>query len=275
MKTNNLLCACVLAAASHCVNAEQILRSNFSENEYESVEKVFANNTGHIDRLVEFIQMNALPQNHPKEAFLDIGAGPATIASQLSKVFKSITVIDPNKAFEPIYQEKGFISHIGNFQDTQIEGQYDVILCSHVLYYIPHPEWASFLGKMHGLIRSGGRGIVLMVAPEGKWHALRSSINPEYSHSGIAEKALKELDISYDLIPVQSVFKVPNYDDFRALLRLFTIDDCFLPEAYQALSDSEKEQIDQKIDDYIADCLQPDGSYEFIDEDVYIVMHND
>ena len=34
-----------------CLNVDQVLVSNFSESEYESVQVVFANNTGHIERL--------------------------------------------------------------------------------------------------------------------------------------------------------------------------------------------------------------------------------
>lgn len=64
-----------------------------------------------------------------------------------------------------------------------------------------------------------------------------------------------------------------NYEDFRALVRLFTLDDCYFPGDYSALSDREKAAIDQKIELYITSCKQPDGSYEFIDEDVYIVIY--
>lgn len=112
-----------------------------------------------------------------------------------------------------------------------------------------------------------------MVAPKGKWHALRSSINPNYSNSSQVEKTLKELSILYELTAVQSVFKVQNYDEFRALVRLFTIDNCYLPDEYRVLSDGEKKEIDQKIEDYIATCRLPNGSYEFVDEDAYIVIH--
>ncbi len=255
------------------LNAEQILVSNFNESEYQSVERIFANNTGHIDHLVDFICENILPPSQSKESFLDIGAGPATITSRLAKFFESTTVIDPNKAFAPLYREKGFITYVGNFQDILVNRKYDVVLCSHVLYHVPYTEWASFLKKLYGSIRSGGKGLISMVAPKGKWHELRSSLNPNYSNSDKVEKALKEQGISYDLIPIQSIFRVKNYEDFRALVRLFTLDDCYFPDEYQSLSDHEKELIDQRIEKYIVTCKQSDDSYEFIDEDAYILIH--
>lgn len=270
-KAKNLFLLFMITDSIH-LNAEQILVSNFSESEFQRVERVFVNNTGHIDHVVNFICDNVLSQSQSKGSFLDIGAGPATITSRLAKFFKSTTVIDANQAFESIYREQGFITYMGNFQDIQLDTKYDLILCSHVLYHVPHPEWGAFLKKLYGSLRSDGKGLILMVAPKGKWHELRSSINPNYSNSDKVEKALKEQGISYDLIPVQSVFRVENYEDFRALVRLFTIDDCYLPDEYQSLSDNERKLIDQRIEDYIATCKQSDGSYEFMDEDMYISL---
>lgn len=158
MKMKKFLVILVLLAIQ-CLNGEQILVSNFNESEYENVERIFANNIGYIDHLVDFIYTTVLSEEQSRESFLDIGAGPATITNRLSKFFKSTTVIEPNKAFASVYEGKGFISYIGNFQDITINQEYDFILCSHVLYHVPHVEWASFLKKLYALIRSGGKGV--------------------------------------------------------------------------------------------------------------------
>jgi arsenate reductase-like glutaredoxin family protein len=252
-----------------CLCADQALKSNFSEDEYAHVERIYTNNTACIDQLVEFVDMNILS----KKTFLDIGAGPGVIASRLSHFFTSATIVEPNKAYIPIYKDKGFISYFCNFQDVMLEDKYDFILCSHVLYHVPRAEWAAFLEKMYGLIRSGGTGLISMVAPVGQWHTLRLSINPDCTTSQQVEQMLKEQGIPYSLIPVQNIFNVPNYEDFRALIRLFTIENCYPPDTYKAVSDSEKALIDQRIEEYIATRKQPDGSYEFLDEDVYILLH--
>lgn len=252
----------------YSLNSEQFLVSNFNEKEYASVERIFANNTGHIDNLADFVHRLEL-----SGSFLDIGAGPAAITERLSHDFSSTFVVEPNREFASIYQAKQFKYHIGNFQDIKIEGTYDFVLCSHVLYHVPQKEWAPFLKKMHGLLNPNGKGLVLMVAPTGKWHALRSSINPHYSCSSQVEKALQQENIAYELMPIQSVFKVEDYEDFRALVRLFTIEDCYLPEEYSALTVAEKKAIDDRIDAFISNCEQPDGSYIFMDEDMYIVLY--
>ncbi len=239
------------------------------------MERVFAENTGHIDHLVAFFEKSLLTKVAKREEFLDIGPGPATTTARLSNFFTSTTVVEPNRAFASIYEKKGYINHTGNFQDIALDSKYDVVLCSHVLYHVPRAQWVPFLEKLNGSICLGGKGLVLMVAPKGKWHELRSSLNPDYANSDGVERALKELHISYELVPVQSVFKVQNYEDFRALVRLFTLDDCYLPEEYFALSARDREEIEQKIDEYVVTCRQSDGSYEFYDEDVYITMHHE
>lgn len=251
----------------------QLLVSNFTETEYEKIERVFTKNTGHITSLVNFVKYKIIPLINSKKSFLDIGSGPATITKPLSQFFETTSVVEPNRAYESLYQENNFTAYIANFQDIALPKNFDVVLCSHVLYHIPQHEWVSYLKKMHQTINAGGKGIVTLVAPRGKWHELRASINPEYSNSGKVEKVLKELNIPYELTAHQSVFKVENYEDFRALAHVFVIDDCYLPHEYSKLSDSEKLIIEQKIEDFITTCRQPDGSYLFVDEDDYIVMH--
>jgi hypothetical protein len=68
MKIEESICTSVFVV-SQALHAEQILVSNFKESEYESVERVFANNTGHIDHLVEFIHRQVLSQGQSKESF--------------------------------------------------------------------------------------------------------------------------------------------------------------------------------------------------------------
>ncbi len=260
-----LLCTSILAM-------QTILNSNFTETEYEKVERVFANNASHIDNHVHFIG-DVLLKGQQKEAFLDIGPGPATITDRLSKFFKSTSVVEPNRAFAPLYTSKGFIYYHDNFQKVNIDRNYDLILCSHVLYHVPQEEWRLFLKKMVQMIGLDGKAVITMNTPTGKFHGLCDSINPDYRHSRKVESVLQDLQISYDLIPIQSCFTVQNYDDFRALIRLFALEDCFYPHEYLALSDCDKACIEQKIEEYVAACLQPDNSYEFYAEEAHIVIH--
>jgi SAM-dependent methyltransferase len=271
-KTKKLAIIFLIVGNIH-LNAEEILASDVDKNEYQGVEKVLANNMDHIDHLVDFISSNLLAKNESKGSFLDIGAGPATITERLSKFFRSTTVIEPNRVFAQASEKKGFITYTATFQDVTIDDQYDLILCSHMLYYVPQNQWAVLLKKLYGLIRSGGYGVVAMVAPAGQQHELLLSVDRDYSNSEKVEKALKELNIPYELVQVQNTFNVLNYDGFRALVRLFTIDNCYLPETYQALSSSKKKLIDQKIENYIAICRKSDGTYEYHNEEAYIVIH--
>ncbi|HSW71912.1 MAG TPA: methyltransferase domain-containing protein [Chlamydiales bacterium] len=246
--------------------------STFGQEEYANVEKVFANNTGHIDHIAGLVSEQISGKN---KSLLDIGAGPATITERLSPLFSFTAVVEPNKAFESLYQGKQFEFHMGKFQDVQFERNFDFILCSHVLYHVPFGEWSFFLKKMNSLLNPAGKALILMVSPQGKWHKLRNEINPYYLNSDRVEQVLKELKILYELIPVQSRFTVPDYQDFKSVVRLFTLDDCFLPKEYDALSKDARDAVEKKIEEYISSCKLADGAYEFFDEDVYLLIHKD
>lgn len=250
-----------------------VLISNFSEEEYAAVERVFTQNTGHIERLERFVEEKVCPFLEQKKDFLDIGAGPGSTTEKISPYFEATTIVEPNGEYEELYKKKSFLSKMGNFQDMTLEGQFDFALCSHVLYHVDQKEWAPFLKKMTGLIRPGGKGLVALVAPQGNFHALRHSINPDYSNSGKVEEALKSLGISYERFQHLSEFRVGNRSDFRALVRIFTLDDCYLPDAYARLSQEEKRGIEDKIDRFIETCLQPDGTYLFSDIDTFLLIH--
>ncbi len=252
---------------------KQLLVSNFEESEYGGVEDVFINNTNHKDLLVRFVRSKIFPQLNSKKTFLDIGAGPGKITKILATYFDSTTVIEPNPVYKSAYEKFGFFAKIGNFQDEGLEKVFDFILCSHVLYHIARKDWAFFLKTIYRSLSPGGRGLVVLVAPRGDWHKLRTSICSRYSSSFEAEKVLKKLKIFHKTFPVRSIFKSFRYEDFRRVVTLFTIDDCFLPEKFLELSDEKKQIIYKKIEDFILSCKKDSGLYELVCEDDFIVIN--
>ncbi len=251
---------------------KQLLVSNFREIEYGDVENVFINNTSHKDLLVQFVRSKILPQLVSKKSFLDIGAGPGEITKILTAYFDSTTVVEPNPTYRSDYKRLGFLTHIRNFQDEKLENSFDFILCSHVLYHLDRKDWAFFLNKINQSLSSGGKALVVLVAPRGSWHDLRASICSSYSCSSEAEKVLKKLNIFYRTFPVRSSFKSFRYEDFHRVVSLFTIDDCFLPKKFIELSRGEKQNIYGKIEEFISTCKKDNGVYELVCEDDFIII---
>lgn len=268
-------CVTLMTIAHSATASESSFECVFTENEYNEAENIFTFNSDHGDHLVEFLEEKVLPKITSKESFLDIGAGPGIITGRIAHYFPSTTIIEPDESYAPTYLNAGYKTHFANFQDISIHDQFDLVVCSHVLYHLSRNHWDSYLRKMYDSIRIKGKGLVALIAPRGDWHGLRVSINPNHATSRDVEYVLKEQKTTYEIFPIVSSFQVSRYLDFKRLLRLFTIDDCFTEEEFKALSEEEKNVIDDKIEAFIAQCKQQDGSYILICEDDYFILNKD
>jgi hypothetical protein len=255
------------------INAEdRLLNSNFEEIEYKQTEEVFYASCDHVEQMTRFIVKKVLPGLHSRDAFLDIGPGPGHITQAIGKNFSSTAVIEPNRAYAPLYEENGYLSLFANFQDARLDTSFDLVLCAHVLYHVEHPTWPSFLKKIYSIIRKDGKGVVVLIAPKGDFHALCSSINPHYSNSSVIEPILNTLNMRYEKTETKCTFNASNYKDFHRLIQLFTIEDCYTPEQFATLSEDKKTSIEEKISQFIQKCKQPDESYQLVFEDAYFVI---
>lgn len=257
-----------LQSTEHSHNA---INSAISENEHEYVVNTFITNANHASQLAEFVEENLLPQIPSKVDFLDIGGGNGDVTNRLANHFDKTTVVEPDPLFALHFQKQGYITHQKNFQDAQL-AQYDFVLCSHVLYYIPQADWASCLKKMHDAIRPHGKGLILMMGTSGHWHELCTSINPDYSNGDLTVRTLKELNISYKRTSLTSLLRSNNIEDVRQIVRIYSIIDCFTPQQFDALSKEEQDLIYTKIDSFIETCLRPDGYYEVYFDNDYIIL---
>jgi len=257
----------------------QLLKSNFSEENYNQVQTVFNKkvetafykndaSSSYTEVLSNFIKETILPYLESKESFLDIGAGPGEITNQIAPHFNSSTIVEPNSLHKEKYTAQKCTVHTANFQDVQLKQKYDFVLCAHVLYFIEHNKWAEFLEKLHSCINKNGQGLVVLVAPRGNWHKLRESINPNYSNSALVEKKMDMLNIKCKKTPNHNTFSTADYDEFKRIVYLFTITDCFTSlQDFKKLTEGERNSIFAKIDAFIEDCRTDDGRYEAICED--------
>jgi len=112
--------------------------------------------------------VNRLPS---RQAFLDVGAGAGDLAIPLSRRFETTTVVEPNQlqAARLLAAFPHFRVHDCTFQEATLEeGAFDLILCSHVLYYLPETEWMAAVQKMHDCLRPGGIAVIILQSPAGE-----------------------------------------------------------------------------------------------------------
>lgn len=98
------------------------------------------------------------------ESLLDIGAGNATLANEISKRVKSYTAIEKRYDWAKHLKDSGLKTIQGTFPFIRIPGKYDMVLSSHSI-----PERADlippFIKRASTLVKPGG--ILLIVTFKG------------------------------------------------------------------------------------------------------------
>jgi len=218
--------------------------SNFTEDYYANVYQHFIEHSTHVDIVTTVIKTQVWPLLRSTRSYLDIGAGPAHITKLLAPHFTRISIVEPNVEFyKALYEqhlERDVTLSQVPFQEFQSKDPFDFVLCSHMLYHLPQAEWESLLAKIHNLLEPHGIAVIILAAKRGGFHGLCQQLNPEYSNSEKVCQILNKLQIKYQVIPISTKFVSNEEKKFNYLVKLFALDDCFLPDQYEALPKQKK-----------------------------------
>jgi ubiquinone/menaquinone biosynthesis C-methylase UbiE len=121
---------------------------------------------------IELVVLGELIAKLPRrKAFLDIGAGEGALTVPVSQMFESTTVVEPNPLmaarFHKRYPEFRVFGCRWESVDLS-EERFDLVLCSHVLYYIPEGTWESVIRKMYSFLAPGGCLAIVLQSPLGQ-----------------------------------------------------------------------------------------------------------
>lgn len=147
----------------------------------EDLEKCFYSNSNEKELLRE--KLKFILKGFHTETAIDLGAGPGLVADVLQQHTKNLTLVDISKDYETILKTKFpnakvSIESIFNFN---FEHEYDLILFSHVLYYIDVEEWLPFLKKLRKNLKKGGK-LIITHAPCHHIHKLFQTLDPQLIH---------------------------------------------------------------------------------------------
>lgn len=106
-----------------------------------------------------------------RQAFLDIGAGGGDLTIPVAASFARTTVVEPNArqiaGLSALRPEFEYLR--ASFEDVDLgDRRFDLILCSHVLYYVPRDRWIETVAKMHDHLEPGGRLVLVIQSPLGQ-----------------------------------------------------------------------------------------------------------
>ncbi|MBI2092605.1 MAG: class I SAM-dependent methyltransferase [Deltaproteobacteria bacterium] len=117
-------------------------------------------------RLTEYLK------NETFDQALDVGPGDGRITRLIAERSKGLTAVEVEEDYRRSFRQnfpkaKLFETPI---QQTNFPSQsFDLILASHVFYYLPITEWHSQLTRCYEWLRPEGRLICILNTPECEW----------------------------------------------------------------------------------------------------------
>ena len=111
--------------------------------------------------------------------FLDIGAGGGHLTIPISQQFEQTTIVEPNQKQADLFcrRHPAFSVYTASWTEVDLNDEhFDLILCSHVLYYIPEGAWLATIEKMYQHLSDGGCIIIVVQSPLGEVARFFSSL---------------------------------------------------------------------------------------------------
>jgi SAM-dependent methyltransferase len=121
---------------------------------------------------IELIKVGMVIQTLPRrERFLDIGAGGGHLTIPIAQQFGLTDVVEPNPCQADLIHRRcpDFQVYNNSWMDVDLDNErFDLILCSHVLYYIPDVTWLQTIAKMYRHLSPGGCLVIVLQSPLGE-----------------------------------------------------------------------------------------------------------
>lgn len=258
-----------------------------SPQDYATAFRLLAMTARHhenIGRVVEERIVPRLPSERPL-SLLDVGAGPGTVARRLAPHFSSLVLLEPNQGQLAGFELPGaHILHetLESFDarsskgegDEQLPQEYDLVVCSHVLYHVPIPEWGAFVDRLMSHVKPGGFCLIALGADRGQNYQLHRDFTETVISSQQLLEVLKDnkRHDGVEVVATLNGFEAQSFEEMHTLCRFFVLEDCCTSDQLSGLSPDETQQLDLKIRDHAERCRCPDGLYRLEqDEDIVIL----
>jgi SAM-dependent methyltransferase len=234
-----------------------------NDSVYKDQFDLLSYSTTEYEQSVPFIESTILPQLPEQKALLDIGAGSGNFSKPLSPLFENTTVVEPNAMyFDDLIQwgkAEGLTldGHNGDWLDYEFQGEADLTIMSHVLYFVPSAKRQAFIRKAYDSVKEGGFLVIILIsATSGISHLYRGLLSPkDYAEMPSIESTLVDMHAQgYENIHLtlfDAVIDIPNKPSMDYLID-------FLVVGKRTFEDSESIK---DRDSYIERYLRNNGAY--------------
>ena len=245
-----------------------MLSSSFGE--YKEAIGILENTSKHTSLIEEAIKNKILPKLSHRRRFLDVGAGAGKVTKNLQNQFNEITAIEINPELKDAYAQTKIKLYNCDFMKAELEGKFDLVLCSHVMYHLNKSEMLLFIDKLLSLVSPGGYCLIALMASRGQNHEFHEAFNPDYINSKQIIAILNERQIEYERIEAHNSFTTDNVYSMRSLLKFFAIEDC-QTKSTKNLSTEEIKRIEVTVEQQAIGCSKEKGFELQQEEDYFIV----
>lgn len=248
------------------------MRITMSPQDYATAFRLLATTARHHENIGRVVHERIVPRLPQRPSLLDVGAGPGTVARRLAPYFSSLTLLEPNKEQLAGFELPGAEILHDTLEGFRSEGTYDLVLCSHMLYHVPIPEWGGSVDRLLALVEPEGFCVVVLGAAHGQNYELHRDFTQTVITSEQLLAELKRKQLPHEVVRVTNGFFASSFEEMYTLCRFFVLEDCCTAEQLAALSDEETRQLDAKIRLHTERCQGADGVYRLEqDEDIVIL----
>jgi SAM-dependent methyltransferase len=141
--------------------------------EYARAFEIFLTHTDQKTKTIEWLT-NLVNGFRSHGLFVDAGAGEGSITAALAKLFDRTIAIEPNRALRAELARRCPEAEVveAPIGEARIASGADLVLCSHVLYYIPQNNWTDTLERLASWLGADGTAAVLLGNPNADSMAL-------------------------------------------------------------------------------------------------------
>ncbi|NMO13948.1 class I SAM-dependent methyltransferase [Pyxidicoccus fallax] len=242
-----------------------------SPQDYATAFRILAASARHPENIGRLVEERLLPRLPEKPSLLDVGAGSGKVAERLAPRFGSLTLLEPNPnqlAGLQLEKAKVLVEPLERFHTSE---QYDLVVCSHVLYHVPSSDWGGFIDRLLSFVRPGGYCLIVMAADRGPTYELCRDFSQTLTFSDVAD-TVRQLKLPHEVIATMAGFAAKTFEEMYTLCRFFVLEGCFTAEQLAGLSENEARELDMKLRAHAERCRDADGVYRLgQDEDIVLI----
>jgi SAM-dependent methyltransferase len=143
-----------------------VARVQAYNSQSEAYHRAFQVFLAHTDQKVNARSwLDGLVQTLPaRHVFVDAGAGNGQVTAWFLDRFERTIAIEPSPSLSADLQRTCPTSEVlpVPILDARIDARGDLILCSHVLYYVARGEWLATMGRMASWLAPGGALVIVL-----------------------------------------------------------------------------------------------------------------